>query len=88
MHIKIIDDKGRITLPLRLRNKLDLEPGGLISLTEKDGGIFINPEKICTKCRTETPGSKVLEAFEILSPAEKDAVIAHLLKGDRGSGNG
>ena len=88
MYIKIVDEKGRITLPHRLRSKLGLIPDTIVSLTEKDGDIVLHAEKICTNCRDEKTNSEAVEAFELLSPSEKNSVIEHLLKTGRGSDGG
>lgn len=33
--------KGQVTIPIRLRNELDLRPGTRVTLEECDGGVLI-----------------------------------------------
>ena len=38
---KLIDSKGRVYLPRELRERLGLECGGFVKLTEQDGGLCL-----------------------------------------------
>lgn len=113
---KIIDEKGRLTIPEAVRNRLGLQCGTIVSLKECGSCLAVHPEKVCdhvamdctlfvfeqkspekltcsviapsshkakiglcgSPCGGETPDSKVLEAFDALSPAEKKAVMKRL----------
>jgi hypothetical protein len=46
--------------------------------------LALHPEKVCDKCKGETPGGKVVDAFQLLSTSEKEAVLEHI--GLRGKG--
>ena len=38
---KLIDAKGRVYLPKEIRERLELECGDFVKLTEQDGGLFL-----------------------------------------------
>ena len=88
MIYKIVDEKGRVTIPQEIRDRLGLKPNTIVSLKECGGCLAIHPEKVCDNCRDETPGGKVLDAFDLLSPTEKEAVIHHISKHHKGCESG
>ena len=52
---RFLGKRGRITLPLPLRERLDLRPGDLLSFAEtEDGmGIILRQETVCDGCGAE-----------------------------------
>ncbi len=41
-----VQEKGQVTLPSEVRQKLGLKKGDLVSVTETEGGIFISPQQV------------------------------------------
>lgn len=41
-----VQQKGQVTLPMRVREKLGLKKGDLVAVTEIEGGIFISPQQV------------------------------------------
>lgn len=40
-----VQEKGQVTLPAEVREKLGLKKGDLVAVTEIEGGIFISPQQ-------------------------------------------
>jgi AbrB family looped-hinge helix DNA binding protein len=81
---KIIDEKGRVTIPRDLRDTLRMQPNTIVSLNACAGCLAIRPEKICDNCKGETRGKEVIEAFRLLSAAEREAVLKHMNRHGKG----
>ena len=45
MHLANITSQGQVSIPARLRRKLELEKGKRVLITEKNGKILIEPVK-------------------------------------------
>ena len=88
MIYKIVDEKGRVTIPLEMRDRLGLKPNTIVSLRECGGCLTIHPEKVCNDCRDETPGGKVLDAFKMLSPDEQQSVLTNIKQHRKGCDGG
>jgi AbrB family looped-hinge helix DNA binding protein len=41
-----VQEKGQVTIPTRIRRKLSLKKGSLVSVIETDGGILIKPAEV------------------------------------------
>ncbi len=42
----IISERGQITLPSKLRKKLGLESGGVVTIEEREGELVIRPASV------------------------------------------
>ena len=73
---RILGRKGRITIPLCLRQKLGVQPGEVVSFEEtKDNAILIRREKL-PAAPAAMPTLK--EFLESLSDTEQYAAMVHL----------
>jgi len=43
-HDRVIDGKGRVTIPKELRERLGLEPGERVRLNVEDGRLVVRPQ--------------------------------------------
>jgi AbrB family looped-hinge helix DNA binding protein len=65
-----VSEKGQITVPKRLRERLDIRAGDQLELTEESGRLVASKT---------LPGDPVAGAYGILTPQEStDATIAAL----------
>lgn len=39
----VVSERGQITLPAALRKKLGIEPGAVVQIEERDGGLLLRP---------------------------------------------
>ncbi len=48
MKLKVsrLQERGQVTIPLEIREKLGLEPGDMIAFIETDQGILISPQEM------------------------------------------
>jgi AbrB family looped-hinge helix DNA binding protein len=66
----IVSEKGQITVPKRLRERLDIRAGDLLELTEQSGQLVV---------KKTVPGDPVASAYGILNRQEStDATIREL----------
>ena len=74
---RVLGKKGRTTIPLSIRERLDLAPGDLLSFTCDNNAVIIRREKVCNKCVRD---SKVeLDGFfDALSLEEQQLLVTHL----------
>lgn len=76
---RILGKKGRTTIPLPIRERLDLAPGDLLSFTCDSDSVIIRREKVCTKCvrdnKVELDGF-----FDALTLEEQQLLVAYLAR--------
>ena len=75
---KVIDDRGRLTIPRSVRFLTGITANSIVSLTFSKDEIIIKKEKICDNCQNEKEG-KETEFLNQLPEAEQDAALIHLL---------
>lgn len=84
---KVLGHRGRITIPLEIREDLDIGCNDILSFElQKDDTILIRKEKVCNNCREENPNAvskptdetTLLEFLNGLNPAEQRAALVHL----------
>lgn len=73
---------GKITIPKKIRDSLDLQHGDILSFEELDNdSILIRRESLCT-CAPRTPINEkketLLDFLNSLSPEQKAAALVHL----------
>ena len=54
---KIIDPKGRVTIPREMRDEFGIQPDTIVSFRKCGNCLVIRPEKVCGRCN-ETPCGK------------------------------
>ena len=74
---KVIDDRGRLTIPRSVRFLTGITANSIVSLTFSKDEIIIKKEKICEKEGKET--ITLAEFLNQLPEAEQDAALIHLL---------
>ena len=84
---KVLGHRGRITIPLEIREDLDIGCNDILSFElQKDDTILIRKEKVCNNCREENPNAvskptdetTLLDFLNGLSLAEQRAALVHL----------
>lgn len=43
-NVTTVDSKGRVVLPKRVRDRLDIGPGTVVSVREENGRVIVDPE--------------------------------------------
>ena len=77
---KVIDDRGRLTIPRSVRFLTGITANSIVSLTFSKDEIIIKKEKICDNCQNEEKETITLAEFlNQLPEAEQDAALIHLL---------
>jgi AbrB family looped-hinge helix DNA binding protein len=41
-----LQERGQVTIPIEIREKLGLEPGDMIAFIETERGVFISPQEM------------------------------------------
>lgn len=81
-NIKILDDKGRISIPKDLRDKLQFENGDVLKLLAEDGDLLIR--KVSILDHEGNSDTEIMEsiqnAFNSLSQKEKLKLTNKLIK--------
>ena len=54
MEVKV-DKRGKITIPKKLRDKYNLQPGIVIKITDYDPNLMIKPMYTCPTCKKALP---------------------------------
>ena len=73
---KVIDDRGRLTIPRSVRFLTGITANSIVSLT------FSKKEKICDNCQDTKESKETVTLAEFLNQlpeAEQDAALIHLL---------
>ena len=76
---RMLGQRGRTTIPLPIRERLDLRAGDLLSFTLTEDTVVIRREKICDNC---TPEKTIAldEFFDGLTPERQQALVSHLAR--------
>lgn len=56
-----VQEKGQVTLPAEVREKLGLKKGDLVAVTETEGGIFISPQQVVANLALDKIGEALKE---------------------------
>ena len=75
---KVIDDRGRLTIPRSVRFLTGITANSIVSLTFSKDEIIIKKEKICDNCQNEKEGKETITLAEFLNQLQ-DAALIHLL---------
>lgn len=54
-----IQEKGKITLPAKVRQKLGLKRGDLVAVVETDGGVLITPQEVIAMQALDRMGTEL-----------------------------
>lgn len=66
----VVSEKGRVTIPKRLRERIGIRPGQVLAFSENDGRL------VATKATDEDPVASVYGTLELDQPT--DDVLAEL----------
>ena len=64
---KVIDDRGRLTIPRSVRFLTGITANSIVSLTFSKDEIIIKKEKICNNCQNEKEGKETITLAEFLN---------------------
>ncbi len=56
-----VQEKGQVTLPTEVREKLGLKKGDLVAVTETEGGILISPQQVVANRALDKIGEALRE---------------------------
>ena len=79
---KVIDDRGRLTIPRSVRFLTGITANSIVSLTFSKDEIIIKKEKICDNCQDTKESKEAVTLAEFLNQlpeAEQDAALIHPL---------
>jgi bifunctional DNA-binding transcriptional regulator/antitoxin component of YhaV-PrlF toxin-antitoxin module len=91
---RVMGKRGRTTIPLRIRQSLNLQNNDIISFQETEDGksICMKKEKVCDNCCENEKSAEVslLDFLNDLSPALQRAALVHLstIWAQKGAANG
>lgn len=74
---RFLGQEGRTTIPLPIREYLELEDHDLISFTVEDDSVVIRREDICCDCIEEEPET-VEDFFDRMTLEQQQALVSHL----------
>lgn len=79
---KLVDEKGRVLLPLALRQKAELEKGDIVKLSFSAGNITVSKVDLVEAGRQdqEAVEAYVHAAVKTMSPDKQVALASKLLK--------
>jgi AbrB family looped-hinge helix DNA binding protein len=76
--IVTLDSKGRITIPREMRTPLNIKPGQLVDVTEKDGVVYIVPIRQLRRSERQLKGETERNVTEAVLINEKLRRKAHV----------
>ncbi len=56
-----VQEKGQVTIPKEIREKLDLKKGDLVTFVETEGGVVIKPAEIVVSAALDEIGEALKE---------------------------
>ena len=79
---KLLDEKGRVLIPLEMRQKVELEKGDIVKVTISSGKIVLSKVDIVEagKQDAETVEAYVHAAVKTMSHEKQVALAARILK--------
>ena len=76
--VKVLERRGRITIPAEIRKKLGYEKNDILSFTPwEDGSLLIRKERLDESIDSES--SPLLKMFEAMSDKAQKEVLASLI---------
>ena len=80
--IKILGKRGRVTIPLEIRQALDYKADDILSFTaQPDGTLLIRREKLCDNCiDKQTPAEEkdVMRLLDSLPDSQQKEILVKL----------
>lgn len=76
--IRILGQKGRITIPYEIRMAANMQAGDIIRFTAEDHQVILQKENICDNCKNKPEA--LTEAVDQLSTNEKYDLAIYLLR--------
>jgi len=68
---KVLDQKGRTTIPFEIRRKLGMKYNDILSFTMDNNRVIITKEKLCNDCNVENEKKPFSEFIDSLSPMQQ-----------------
>lgn len=80
---KVLDQKGRITIPSEIRQKLGMKCNDILSFRMDNNGVIITKEKLCNNCCDEAVDEDEERSLAVfldgLSDLQKEKLFKELL---------
>lgn len=74
---RFLGRKGRTTIPLPIREHLELSSGDLLSFTLEDDAVVIRREKVCDKCIQDNV-EDLEDFFDVLNLEQQQKLVSYL----------
>ena len=78
-YYRFLGQEGRITIPLEIREDLDLEDRDLLSFTVEDDAVVIRREQICSDCTYDSE-EDFEERFDRMPVEMQQRLVAKLAR--------
>lgn len=78
-YYRFLGQEGRITIPLEIREDLDLEDRDLLSFTVEDDAVVIRREQICSDCAYDSE-EDFEERFDRMPVEMQQRLVAKLAR--------
>lgn len=76
----LVSSRGQITLPSSVRKRLGIQPGGIVTLEEKDNIVVLRPTAVVEIETFSAEDIAQWDKEDRLEPAERNALLKHLGK--------
>jgi AbrB family looped-hinge helix DNA binding protein len=81
---KVLDQKGRITIPFEVRNRLNMKQNDILSCKTDGNHVIITKEKLCNNCCCEAVDEDEERSLAVfldgLSDLQKEKLFKELLE--------
>lgn len=61
LRLSRLQDRGQVTIPLEIREKLGIEPGDMIAFVETEQGVVISPQEMVAMAALDKMGTLLKE---------------------------
>ena len=82
-----VQEKGQVTIPRNIRNKLNLRPGDLVLFIETDAGVLLKPASLVSTDQLQAEVSSVVRSirdrFEDYSANEIESLVNDAIRETR-----
>ena len=79
-----IQEKGQVTIPLRIRNKLNLKRGDMVLFVETETGVMLKPASLVAtdelRAEVTTVVRSIRERFQDYSAEEIESLVSDAIR--------
>ena len=76
---RMLGKRGRTTLPLPIRERLDLRPGDLLTFSVERDAVVIRRENVCDRCGADR-NVDLDEIFDSLNSEQQQALVSRFAR--------